>query len=71
MIDETGGISGAKVVLSDKAWTQLLGRSAEELAKTDAGVLKSMEQRMMYLRITLMFWCSEEVGKLVILEVLE
>lgn len=49
----------------------MLGRSAEELIKASAGDLKWVEQRMLYVRITLRFWWSEEVGKLAILEVLE
>lgn len=60
-----------KLVLSDHAWTQLLGRSSEEMAQSSASTLKSVEHRMLYARITLRFWWSAHVGKLVITEVLE
>ncbi|KAL8640312.1 MAG: hypothetical protein Q9228_002753 [Teloschistes exilis] len=36
LIDETGAISSGKLVLSTEAWEQLLGRTAGQLARTDA-----------------------------------
>lgn len=60
-----------KLVLSDRAWTQLLGGSGEELVQSSASTLKSVEHRMLHVRITLRFWWSARVGKLVVTEVLE
>ncbi|KAI4104803.1 MAG: hypothetical protein L6R37_003076, partial [Teloschistes peruensis] len=40
LIDETGAISSGKLVLSTEAWEQLLGRTAGQLARTDAQELK-------------------------------
>ncbi|TIA63010.1 hypothetical protein D6C77_02415 [Aureobasidium pullulans] len=71
LVDESGCITSGKLVLSDHAWTRLLGRSAQELIESSASTLKSVEHRMLHIRITLRFWWSEEVGKLVISEVLE
>ncbi|KAK6006186.1 hypothetical protein QM012_006596 [Aureobasidium pullulans] len=71
LIDESGSILSGKLVLSDYAWTRLLGRSTEELIKSSASTLKSVEHRMLHVRITLRFWWSAGVGKLVITDVLE
>ncbi|TIA19430.1 hypothetical protein D6C80_02931 [Aureobasidium pullulans] len=71
LVDESGCITSGKLVLSDHAWTRLLGRSAQEMIESSASTLKSVEHRMLHIRITLRFWWSEEVGKLVISEVLE
>ncbi|KAG9941433.1 hypothetical protein KCU85_g9589, partial [Aureobasidium melanogenum] len=71
LIDESGGILTGKLVLSDHAWTRLLGRSAEEMILSSASTLKSVEHRMLHVRITLRFWWSASVGKLVITDVLE
>ncbi|KAI4715534.1 hypothetical protein E4T48_08277 [Aureobasidium sp. EXF-10727] len=71
LIDESGCILSGKLLLSDHAWTRLLGRSAEEMVQSSASTLKSVEQRMLYVRITLRFWWSARIGKLVISGVLE
>ncbi|KAF1829693.1 hypothetical protein BDW02DRAFT_509332 [Decorospora gaudefroyi] len=68
MVDETGQISSGKLILSDMAWSQLLGRSAEQLVGTSPHVLRYLEQRMLLLRITMGFalgW-EDEVGRLAI-----
>ncbi|KAI4723919.1 hypothetical protein E4T49_08340 [Aureobasidium sp. EXF-10728] len=48
LIDESGCILSGKLLLSDHAWTRLLGRSAEEMVQSSASTLKSVEQRMLY-----------------------
>jgi hypothetical protein len=70
-VDESGCILSGKLVLSDYAWARLLGRSDEEMIQSSASTLKSVEHRMLYVRITLRFWWSARVGKLVITDVLE
>jgi hypothetical protein len=66
IIDETGQISSGKLILSDAAWEQLLGRTAEQLIKTELEVLRYLEQRLLLLRVTLGFaMCLEEgIGRL-------
>ncbi|KAF2742069.1 hypothetical protein M011DRAFT_413337 [Sporormia fimetaria CBS 119925] len=60
ILDETGEISSGKLIFSDAAWQQLLGRTPEQLVQEKSDVLEFMEQRMLFLRITLGFaWCLE------------
>lgn len=68
-IDETGAISSGKLIFSGEAWEQLLGRSAEELAKCDGQLLKYLENRILFLRLTLLFGWSEKVGRLCVCRV--
>ncbi|KEQ96193.1 hypothetical protein AUEXF2481DRAFT_4437 [Aureobasidium subglaciale EXF-2481] len=71
LVDESGCIGTGKLMLSDYSWTRLLGRTAEDLIHSSASELKHVEHRMLHARITLRFWWSSKVGKLVISEVLE
>lgn len=68
MLDETGQISSGKLVLSDRAWRELLGRTAGQLIDTDVNVLRYLEQRLLFLRVTLGFALKleDEVGRLAI-----
>ncbi len=54
---------------SDDAWEQLLGRNAEELADSSLTLLKYLENRLLFLKLAVMFGWSEDVGKLCILRV--
>lgn len=71
LVDESGCLASGKLVLSDLAWTQLLGRDKEELIRSEVGILRSVEQRMLYVRVTIRFWWTESLGKLACVEVLE
>jgi hypothetical protein len=55
VIDETGEVSSGKLILSDQAWEQLLGRTAEQLVSTSVDVLQYLEQRLLLLRVTMGF----------------
>ncbi|KAF2112935.1 hypothetical protein BDV96DRAFT_497013 [Lophiotrema nucula] len=68
IIDETGQISSGKLIFSDTAWEQLLGRTPEQLVNTDLEVLRYLEQRLLFLRVSLGFGCDGvgEVGRLCI-----
>ncbi|KAK7178757.1 uncharacterized protein CC84DRAFT_1261574 [Paraphaeosphaeria sporulosa] len=69
VIDETGTISTGKLIFSDTAWEQLLGRTAEQLVTASLDVIKYLEQRLLFLRLTLGFGIylgSEEIGRLVV-----
>jgi hypothetical protein len=68
ILDETGQISSGKLILSDTAWTQLLGRSAEQLVFTSLDILRYLEQRLLFLRVTMGFAMSleDEIGRLAI-----
>ena len=69
LIDETGAITGGKLVWSDDAWEQLLGRDTEGLASSSLALLKYLENRLLFLRLAIMFGWSEDVGKLCVLRV--
>ena len=69
MSDETGSITCGKLVWATEAWENLLGRTAEELAGSSTQLLKYMEQRLLFLRVSLMVGWHEEVGKLTVLRV--
>lgn len=68
IIDETGQISSGKLILSERAWEELLGRKAEQLIDTDVEVLRYLEHRLVYLRVTMGFALSleDEIGRLAI-----
>ena len=69
LIDESGGIVSGKLIWSDDAWWQLLGRTKEELAGSSTELLKYLEHRLLFLRIVVMFGWAPQVGKLVVLSV--
>jgi hypothetical protein len=62
VIDETGCSQTGKLYLSEDAWEQLLGRSKQKLCQENIDVLRYLEQRMLYLRVSLgVAWWAEEV----------
>lgn len=68
-MDESGAITSGKLIWSDEAWEQLLGRNAEGLAGSSVRLLKYLENRLLFLKLAVMFGWSEDVGKLCILRV--
>jgi len=61
IIDETGTLACGKLVWSDRAWEQLLGRTARQLSASSSELLKYLERRMMGLRVTLVVgWIGDE-----------
>ena len=68
-MDESGAITSGKLIWSDDAWEQLLGRNAEGLAGSSVKLLKYLENRLLFLKLAVMFGWSEDVGKLCILRV--
>ncbi|KAF2705896.1 hypothetical protein K504DRAFT_413870, partial [Pleomassaria siparia CBS 279.74] len=60
IMDETGQIGSGKFVFSDTAWEQLLGRTAQQLVTSTVEVLERLENRMLFLRVSMGFgWCLE------------
>ena len=70
LLDETGQIASGKLILSDLAWNQILDMTPAILVSSSTDTLKSLEQRLLYTRITLVFGWSEEVGKLAVARVM-
>lgn len=68
-MDESGAITCGKLIWSDDAWEQLLGRNAKDLASSSPKLLKYLENRLLFLKLAVMFGWSEDVGKLCILRV--
>ena len=74
LIDETGTMATGKLTFSPVAWEQLLGRTVEELINSSVEVLKYLEHRLLFLRVTLLVgWTAEEsdgIGRLCVLSVM-
>lgn len=64
LIDETGAIGSGKLIWRPQAMEQLLGRTAMELSMSSPALLKYLEQRLLFLRLSVLFGWSEQVGKL-------
>ena len=69
LIDETGSITSGRLLWSDDAWWQLLGRTKEELVSSSEELLRYLEHRLLFLKIWVMFGWAPEIGKLVVLKV--
>lgn len=54
-VDETGMVSPGKMVLSDQAWHDLLGRDVESLLRMDADELGLMSDYVTFCRLTFVF----------------
>lgn len=64
VVDETGVVASGMLVLSERAWEELLGRTVGQFVGMQAEALEYLEQRMVFLRLTLGFgWCAD-VGRL-------
>ena len=69
LVDETGAIEAGKLIWSERAWCQLLGRTQEELVACEGDLISYLEQRMLFLRLTVLFGWSVEVGRLCVMSV--
>ncbi|KAI1432096.1 hypothetical protein GGR50DRAFT_627417 [Xylaria sp. CBS 124048] len=86
-LDESGMITGSKLVWNDRAWTQFLLEPANEVLSTaggqadvfdpswriitafDTNLLRDLETRLLYSRVTVTFGWSVDLGRLCILGV--
>ena len=61
VIDESAAISSGKLLLSDRAWRNLLGRSPEDLLKLSPEEMRYLSDHLLFCRITVMFgWTGDE-----------
>lgn len=61
VIDETGAIACGKLLFSDDAWRDLLGRGPDDLLKLGYDEIKYLSDRLLFCRITAMFgWTGDE-----------
>lgn len=61
VIDETAALGTGKLLFSDRAWEDLLGRGAEDLLKMSEEGVKYLSDRLLFCRVTLLFgWTGDE-----------
>jgi hypothetical protein len=69
LLDETGCIAPGKLLWSDRAWEQLLGRSVKKVTMMTTDEVRLFEQRAVFLRVHLVVGWEESVGRLAVLGV--
>lgn len=67
LLDETGCIAAGKLLWSDRAWEQLLGRPVEEVTQMTTEEIRLLEQRASFMRMHLVVGWEESVGRLAVL----
>lgn len=67
LLDETGCIAAGKLLWSERAWEQLLGRTVGSLTEMGIEDIRWLEQRLSFLRMHLVFGWEESVGRLAVL----
>lgn len=61
VIDETAAIGPGKLLFSDRAWKDLLGRGVEDMLKIRDEGIKYLSDRLLFCRVTLLFgWTGDE-----------
>lgn len=61
VVDETGAVGGGKLLFSDRAWEDLLGRDAEALVGMEGEAIKYLSDRLLFCRVTVLFgWTGDE-----------
>ena len=61
VVDETAAISSGKLLFSNEAWRDLLGRGAEDLLKMGYEEIKHLSDRLLFTRVTMLFgWTGDE-----------
>lgn len=61
VIDETAAIAPGKLLFSEDAWRELLGRGPKELLRLDHEGLKALSDRLLFGRVFLIFgWTGDE-----------
>lgn len=61
VIDETAVVATGKMLFSDEAWQELLGRGPEDILKLGYDEVKYLSDRLLFSRITVLFgWTGDE-----------
>lgn len=61
VIDETASLACGKLLFSDEAWRDLLGRDAEDLLKLGYEEMKDLSDRLLFCRVSVIFgWTGDE-----------
>jgi hypothetical protein len=60
LMDETACISSGKLLFSERAWQDLLGRQPQDLLRLTYEEIKYLSDRLLFCRVTLMFgWTGD------------
>lgn len=61
VVDETGAVGAGKLLLSDRAWRDLLGREVGEVLRMGFEEVKHLTDRLLFCRVTLLFgWTGDK-----------
>lgn len=61
VIDETGVIAAGKMLFSDQAWRELLGRGPDDLLQLGYDEIKYLSDRLLFCRVSVIFgWTGDE-----------
>lgn len=61
VLDETAVIASGKLLFSTQAWYELLGRGSEDLLKLGYEEIKTLSDRILFNRVTVLFgWTGDE-----------
>lgn len=71
LVDETGCIAPGKLLWSPRAWEQFFGRTVKEITEMTLEEVRLFEQRVMFMRIHVVFGWEDSVGRLAILGLME
>lgn len=63
VVDETAVIATGKLLFSDEAWRDLLGRGPEDILKLGYDEVKYLSDRLLFSRITILFGWTEDESK--------
>lgn len=73
-MDETACVNSGKMLLSERAWQDLLGRGPGDLLKLGYEEVKYLSDRLLFARLTLVFgWTGDESvagGRICVMRVL-
>lgn len=71
LLDETGCIAAGKLLWSPRAWEIFFDRSIKEVTEMTLDEVKWFEQRVLFMRLHLVFGWETGVGRLAVLGVMQ
>lgn len=71
LLDETGCIAAGKLLWSPRAWEIFFDRTIEEITEMTIDDARWFEQRVLFMRLHLIFGWENSVGRLAILGVMQ
>jgi hypothetical protein len=71
LLDETGCIAAGKLLWSPRAWEIFFDRTIKEVTEMTLDEAKWFEQRVLFMRLHLVFGWETSVGRLAVLGVMQ